>query len=437
MSIYAIVLAAGIGERMWPLTSTRPKPLLPIPGGTLLSRILKSLERMVKGVVLVVKHYEWMIREYVEKVLGYGGWIRYALQDEVKGTAHAIRVGLKALPRSADKVIIYYGDVYFDPNPLENINLEDDGNIVVASHVEDSSSYGLLVVRDGVLEKIIEKPEKPIPGLVNTGLMVLDRQVLEEAVEVVKLSPRGEYEATDALTYIAKKTRVNVVAYNGFWRDVGTPWSLLEVVRHELSKLKTQQIEGEVETGAKIIGPVYIAPTAVVRAGSVIEGPSWIEGEVGPLSHIRPYTLTLLESKVGALTQVKASIIMEYAKVPHLNYVGDSIVGEASNLGAGTITANLRFDHNTIKIRIRGRIVDTKHRKLGAFIGGYAQTGINVSLMPGVRVGAFSWIAPGLTVYDDVPDCTFLHISRRGALETTSLRDKISCRVSNPPWRIK
>jgi len=93
---------------------------------------------------------------------------------------------------------------------------------------------------------------------------------------------------------------------------------------------------------------------------------------------------------------------MDRAKVPHLSYVGDSIVGAGCSLGAGTITANLRFDDQPIISMVKGRRVDTGRRKLGAIIGDNVRTGINVSLLPGVKIGSGAWIGPGVTVSRDV-----------------------------------
>ncbi len=441
MSRYAVVLCAGRGERLWPLTSTRPKPLLPLPGGTLLSRLLAQLKGLVDGVVVVVGHLGWMVERYLDEVLGSPGWVRLAVQEEPRGTADAIRAGLSALPRSVDEVLVVYGDVYFSPSPLKAV-VEEGANTVVAVKHPEPWRFGVLEVSEGRMLRVVEKPPRGMEpsNLVNAGVYLLERSLLEEALDSVKTSPRGELEATDALNTIATKTSVKVLIHEGYWRDVGRPWDLLDVARRELEEklrgLREPVVEGEVEPGARLVGPVYVSKTAVVRSYTVIEGPAWIEGEVGPLARVRPYTITLPASRIGCFSEVKASILMEDARAPHHNYVGDSIIGESVNLGAGTITANLRFDHKTIRMKIRGELVDTGHRKLGAFMGGYSQTGINVSLMPGVRVGAFSWIAPGLTVYQDVPDCTFLHLGREGRLRHERLEGRIACQPAQPPWKL-
>jgi len=142
----------------------------------------------------------------------------------------------------------------------------------------------------------------------------------------------------------------------------------------------------------------------VIRSGCYLDGPVFI-GEnavVGPNAYLRPYTVVGEGAKVGAHCDVKNSILMDRAKVPHLSYVGDSIVGVGSSLGAGTITANLRFDDASIMSMVNGRLVDTARRKLGAIIGDNVRTGINVSLLPGVKVGSGAWIGPGVTVRRDV-----------------------------------
>jgi bifunctional UDP-N-acetylglucosamine pyrophosphorylase/glucosamine-1-phosphate N-acetyltransferase len=94
---------------------------------------------------------------------------------------------------------------------------------------------------------------------------------------------------------------------------------------------------------------------------------------------------------------------MDDTNIPHLSYVGDSIIGERCNFGAGTMIANLRFDDKPVRMMISERLVDTGRRKLGAVIGDDVQTGINVSIMPGVKIGSDSWIGPSMTVAKDVP----------------------------------
>ena len=112
--------------------------------------------------------------------------------------------------------------------------------------------------------------------------------------------------------------------------------------------------------------------------------------------------------RVGNACEVKNSIIMDGTHVGHLSYVGDSILCEQCNLAAGTITANLRLDDGHVKMLVKGEVVDTGRRKLGAILGDNVKTGINALLMPGVKVGANSWIGANFTVHKDVPANTIV-----------------------------
>jgi bifunctional UDP-N-acetylglucosamine pyrophosphorylase/glucosamine-1-phosphate N-acetyltransferase len=186
--------------------------------------------------------------------------------------------------------------------------------------------------------------------------------------------------------------------------DIGRPWDLLGANERILSNLKPQ-LKGTVESGAVVNGPVFLDDDAVIRSGSYIEGPAYIgeKSAIGPNCRVRPYTSIADEVHVGSSCEVKNSIVMAGSKVPHLSYVGDSVVGEQCNLAAGTITANIRLDEAPIRIRLKGKLTSSGRRKLGAIIGDGVQTGINTSIMPGVRIGPNSYIGPGVIVYEDVP----------------------------------
>ena len=134
--------------------------------------------------------------------------------------------------------------------------------------------------------------------------------------------------------------------------------------------------------GAVIEGPVRIGADAVVRPGAYLRGGCWIgDGCV-----------------IGASVEVKRSILLDGARIPHLSYVGDSILGAGVNLGAGTVLSNFRFDGREIRIRHGTGVVETGRRKLGAVLGDGVQTGCNCVLSPGTVVGAGSWVYPGVVL---------------------------------------
>ncbi|MET1128479.1 MAG: bifunctional sugar-1-phosphate nucleotidylyltransferase/acetyltransferase [Thermoproteota archaeon] len=434
MGLHAVVLAAGRGERLWPLTSTRPKPLIPLPGGeTVLSRLVRQLlaAPSVLGVTVVVSPSSAdLVRKELEKV---GVPVQLVVQEEQLGTGHAALVGLQSLPRGVDEVLIVNGDVVLESSDVRRL-AEMEGEAVLSAREEKPWEFGVMRLNGNFcLEEIVEKPS---PGnapsnYVNVGAYKLRFEDLYEELKKLQPSARGEYEITDAVSRLSKRRCVKVIVAEEGWVDVGRPWDLVRayymVLRERLAGYEAL-VEGEVAPSAEVRGPVYISRNAVVHSYSIIEGPAWIEGEVGPFARIRPYTFMLRGSKAGTHTELKSSILMENAKVPHLNYVGDSVLGEQVNMGAGAVTANLRFDHATIKVTLKGKRVDTGLRKLGAIIGGYAQIGVNVSILPGIRIGAWSWIYPGLTVNKDVPDCVMAVPGPKGEIEFRDITERVECR---------
>jgi bifunctional UDP-N-acetylglucosamine pyrophosphorylase/glucosamine-1-phosphate N-acetyltransferase len=199
----------------------------------------------------------------------------------------------------------------------------------------------------------------------------------------------------------------------GDWFDIGRPWDLLDANVWALKRMQPQVL-GTVEEGAHLIGPVSVAKTARIRSGAYIEGPVFIDegADVGPNCFIRACTSLGKNTRVGNGCEVKNTLIMDGTHVGHLSYVGDSVLGEKCNLGAGTISANLRFDDGSIKMVVKDKAVDTGRRKLGAVLGDNVKTGIGALFMPGVKVGVGSWVGAGVLVEGDVPDNTMMFLKQ-------------------------
>jgi NDP-sugar pyrophosphorylase family protein len=179
---------------------------------------------------------------------------------------------------------------------------------------------------------------------------------------------------------------------------------LLDANNWALKRLE-HEVLGTVEPGAHLIGPVTVAESARIRSGAYIEGPCFFDegSDIGPNCYIRPGTSIGKNARVGNACEIKNSIIMDETHAGHLSYVGDSILGEKCNLGAGTIMGNYRLDSGNIKMMVKDTLVDTGRRKLGAVLGDNVKTGINALFMPGVKVGANSWIGPNFMVKRDLP----------------------------------
>lgn len=409
----AVVLAAGKGERLLPLTENRPKHLLPIGGKPLLEWILEGMVGAGVDEALLVTHYmEEQIKGYFGDGKRLGLELSYVSQEEMRGTADAFRMAEDFA--GGEEFLGVYGDLFLPPEGFEAlIRARRKGETTMCVvPVDDPSRMGVVALEGDRVTAIVEKPapgEEP-SDLANAGMYIFQPGIFR-LIDETGLSSRNEYEITDSLRALIDSgaTLRAVTLPKGSWLDVGLPWNLLEANEKALSSMETS-IEGDVEEGVHVQGPVRIAEGARVRSGVYIEGPVCIGSgsDIGPNCYLRPSTCIGADVRVGNACEVKNSIIMDGTHIPHLSYVGDSVIGERCNLGAGTITANIRFDKKNVKVEVKGERIDSGRRKLGVIIGDDVQTGINVNLLPGVKVGAGAWIAPGLTVHDDVESGVFL-----------------------------
>jgi bifunctional UDP-N-acetylglucosamine pyrophosphorylase/glucosamine-1-phosphate N-acetyltransferase len=208
---------------------------------------------------------------------------------------------------------------------------------------------------------------------------------------------------------LVKKESMEVVLLEE-WRDVVYPWHLLDA-NEEILKKTNEKIQGTVEKNVTLKGTVVIGKDTIIRSGTYIEGPVIIgsNSKIGPNCYLRPYTSIGSNCHVGNACEVKNSIVMDHSNVPHLNYVGDSVIGQNCNLGAGTTVANLRLDKNNIPVVLNGKKIDSKRRKLGMIMGDNVQTGINSIINVGTMIGNNVFIGPGaITIGEIKPNTKIL-----------------------------
>lgn len=394
----AVVLAAGEGTRLHPLTETRPKPLVPVAGRPLVEYAMEASCPVVDEFVLVVGCGADDVRSQIG--LEFSGIpVSYVEQPDQRGTAHAIACTREQVD---EQFLVLNGDVVVDESLISAL-ASSAGHAVATMPVENPSNYGVVSVDDGELSGLVEKPKNPPSSLANLGLYAFEPAIFE-AIDAVDESERGEYEVTDAIaTLLERGETVSVVEHDGTWLDVGRPWEVIEVTERLLSNLEPS-VEGAVEDRVTLDGPVVVEEGARVRAGTYIEGPVVIKAgaDVGPNAYVRGATVLGEDSRVGNAVEVKNSVLFPSATVGHLSYVGDSVVGSNVNFGAGTKVANLRHDDANVRMNVKGSSVDTGRRKLGVVCGDDVKTGINTSLNAGVKLGRGTTTAPGETLMEDL-----------------------------------
>jgi UDP-N-acetylglucosamine diphosphorylase/glucosamine-1-phosphate N-acetyltransferase len=405
----AVILAAGEGLRLQPITSTRPKHLIKVGGKPILEHCLNAVKTSgIEEALIVIHHMGDAIRQYFGDGEKFGLKIEYIEQKAVLGTGNAVNV---VEPYVKDDFLLVYGDLLFSTEAVKNVidlhRKEKPAVAMVVVPVENPEDYGIVELEDEKhVKRIVEKPkhEEASSNLANAGIYVFSTEIFDKIRET-SASARGEWEITDAISRLFKEKKMvlAVKISQDDWIDIGRPWDLLEANRWVLERMD-HKVCGYIESGAHLIGPVSVAETARIRSGAYIEGPALIDenSDIGPNCYIRPYTSIGRKVRIGNACEIKNSLIMDDVHIGHLSYVGDSILGEKCNLGAGTITANYRLDSGTIKMTIKDNVVDSERTKLGAVLGDNVKTGINALLMPGVKVGNNSQVGPNVVVYRDV-----------------------------------
>jgi bifunctional UDP-N-acetylglucosamine pyrophosphorylase/glucosamine-1-phosphate N-acetyltransferase len=393
----AVVLVAGKGTRMEPLTSDCPKVMLQVANKPILEHILNSaIEAGIDGFVFITGYLENQIRDYFGNGSKWGVSVEYVPQKEQLGTANAIGC---AKGHVEGAFLVLNGDMLIGQEDLKTLVSRKEEAVICVKEVENPSDFGVLETEDNKVVRIIEKPRNPPTNLANAGVYLF-RESIFDFIARTPLSVRKEFEITDSLQMLIDSgAAVGYSPLGGRWIDIGYPWDLLKANEHLLKDLKGS-CEGTVEPNATIKGEVLIGKGALIRNGSYIEGPVVIgeNCDIGPNCFIRPSTAIGNRVRVGNAVEIKNTIIMEGTHVGHLSYVGDSVIGHRCNFGAGTKVANLRHDGKNIKVMVKGRILDSGRRKLGVIMGDDVHTGINTSINIGVIMEKGRCTYPGEVV---------------------------------------
>ncbi len=368
--------------------------MLPIVNKPIVEHLLiEARQAGIKEFIFIVGYRDEAVRSYFGDGDKWGVSIGYHNQRKQMGTADALRMVEHLVDGN---FLMMNGDIIVRHADIRKLARRKETTMSVVE-VEDTRDLGTVEIKGRKVVRIHEKV-KPVTGIpsnaANTGLYLFTPDIFA-AISHTPKSPRGEYEITDSLQWLINQGQPVGYQKIDYWLDLSYPWNLLDVNESLLPEFDARN-SGQIEENVVIRGKVSIGKGTVVKSGAYIVGPVIIGKDcgIGPNCYIRPHTAIGDRCHIGNAVEVKNSIIMNDSKVPHLNYVGDSVIGEGCNLGAGTKVANLRFDKQ--EITVAGR--STKRHKLGAIIGDNVETGINVSINAGSVIGNNTWIGPAATV---------------------------------------
>ena len=371
---------------MRPLTAKRPKVMLPLANRPMIEHlVLAARDAGVTDFVFVVGYSEREVRKHFGNGSRFGIQVTYAPQRQQQGTADALR---SAADLVSGNFLVLNGDMIIKSADIARL-IAMPPHCMSTSTTDYPGDYGVVVVEDGRVTSLEEKSSHPKSNQVNAGAYLFSPEIFG-LVRQVQTSSRGELELTDALGILISEKRLNAYQLSS-WMDVGHPWDMLDANAHLLSAISSDN-RGTVEAGVTISGAVVIGNGTVVKSGTYIEGPCIIGNNcrIGPHAFIRGASSVGDDCHIGHCTELKNSIVMAGTKIPHFNYIGDSVIGSGCNFGAGTKVANLRHDHTNV--RVCGR--DTQQRKFGAVIGDGVQFGINCSINVGAMIGSNAMFAP-------------------------------------------
>jgi len=422
-----VVLTAGRGEKASPFSLTRPKAMIPVGNKPIIRHVLDGFRAAgVSEVVVVIGYLGQQIKGYVENVKGDLGLdVEYAFQPEPLGTADAL---LRAAELVEGDVLVAYGDV-----------VTAAGNYVRLAEALGKSRFAAVAVseRAGSSDFAVEVESGRVKsvkwwggwGFRLAGLFALSNEAVRHVERnpgvmrssSIGIMPPMEAELAQSVNDMASSSRV-VAAVNveGYYEDVDFPWSILRAnmkyYRHLASRMERNILHGDarISEGARIQAPVYMEDGSYIGDNVVVRQPVFIGGNtcidngavieggiIGDNTIVEDYCY--VKAVIGNLVKIGHAaevfgVVFDRTYIVHYSEV-TGVVGENVDIGAATVVGSLRFDSEEQMVKVRGKRFAAES---AAFIGDYCRTGVNAIIMPGVRIGPYSIVGPGVVLYEDL-----------------------------------
>ncbi len=329
----AIILCAGKGTRLRPLTYTTAKHLIPVANKPVILYTIEKIKSVgITEIGLIVSPENINdFKAFFGTGEQYGVKFEYILQEEPKGLAHAVLMAKDFLGDS--DFLMYLGDnlILDDISPFvkEFEEKKELSALIMLAPVSDPSRFGVAVMEGDRIIKVVEKPKEPISNLAIVGLYLFRKEIFE-GIANIKPSWRGEYEITDAIDWLIqhKGTVEGHVVY-GWWKDTGKPEDLIDANRKILDEvIENYEINGIVDSDSIIQGRVYIGEGTDVSK-SVVRGPVIIGKNCTIVNaYIGPYT-SIGDNVLIENCEIENSILMDEVKVSNTSFrIDSSLIGK-------------------------------------------------------------------------------------------------------------
>lgn len=377
----AVVLAAGEGTRLHPLTHNRPKPMLPAANRPVLEYVLDALiDAGISRICLVVGYKRDRVQEH------FGPRYRdapltYVHQRKQLGSGHAL---LQARENVEGPLLVVNGDRVIEPSLVSDVvrTFERDTGPAVLGVIErpNARQYGAVVLQGGRIERIVEKPDSDEFRLINAGVYAFDSSVFD----AIAATPRrdGELQLPDTIGELIDDGDVQGVRTDGLWADATYPWDILTVTRELLARGRVDEPERD--------DRVWVSDSALVHEAATLQGPVVVgpDCEVGPGAVVGPTSALGRNVTIGSNATVERGVLDVDTRVGAGSTLVDCVTGQDVNLGPATVASGGPAD-----VRVGTSVFE--NRRLGAVVADRTRTDGDTSFAPGTLVGPNSHVHHG------------------------------------------
>jgi len=388
----AVILAAGEGKRLRPFTETMPKVMLPVANRPILEYVVDALKNSgIKEIIIIVGYKKEVIMEHFKDY--EDAKIKYVTQDKQLGTAHALLQAKKQI-KTSESFLVLSGDNIIDQKSiLRLIENKAEYSMLIKEHAH-LSKYGVVFIEKNILKKIVKQTTKKTGGFISTGIYKFPGSVFNE---VEKFASQGNYSLFSVIQSIIDQG-IQIKTVNAeLWMDIIYPWDLI-YVNEFMTHFTPSSINGVIEKGVSIKGPVSVGKDTTIYSGCYIVGPVSIgEGcEIGPNACIFPSTTIGNNSVIHPFSEIRNSVILDDTHIGSNSFVSHSIIGRGCSLG------------NNFSSMIGKAVKQIENQfeeldNIGSMIGEHSTINDHVVVEPGVIIGRNCHISPMKRIIENIP----------------------------------